>query len=68
MKAGAKACRHPPRQPLRRDDNSHEKNESLQTVEKEESADIERDVPDVDNEPIERDGREETPSSPIFEE
>ncbi len=55
------------RKPMRRSDGSEEENESVQTVE-EESADVERAVPDVGNEPIERDGRQDEPDSPIFEE
>ena len=55
-----------PRKPMQRNDPEPE-NESLQIVEQE-SADIERDVPEIENEPIERNGRQDKPDPPIFEE
>ena len=67
MRTGVTTDGRGPRKPLRRNDNAQEENESLQSIE-EQSADIERDVPDVENEPIERDGRREEPEAPIFEE
>jgi hypothetical protein len=54
--------------PLRRGGDAEEENQSLQTAQEEDAADIEQDIPDVENEPVERDGGEEKPDPPIFEE
>jgi hypothetical protein len=54
--------------PLRRGGDAEEENQSLQTAQEEDAADIEQDVPDVENEPVERDAGEEKPDTPIFEE
>lgn len=67
MEADRKTDESTPRKPMRRSDGPEEKNQSVQTV-VEEPDDIERDVPDVENEPIERDGRRDEPEAPIFEE
>ncbi len=54
--------------PMRRGDDAEEKNQSLQTAQEEDAADIEQDVPDIANEPVERDSGEQRPDPPIFEE
>lgn len=54
--------------PMRRGGDAEEENQSLQTAQEEDAADIEQDVPDVANKPVERDGGEEKPYTPIFEE
>lgn len=54
--------------PMRRGGDAEEENQSLQTAQEEDAADIEQDVPDVENEPVEGDGGEEKLDPPIFEE
>ena len=53
---------------MRRGDDAAEENQSLQTAQEEEACDVERDIPDIANEPVERDGREAKSDPPIFEE
>ena len=55
-------------QPMRRGDDATEENQSLQTAQEEEACDVERDVPDIANEPVERDGGEQNSEPPINKE
>jgi len=53
---------------MRRGDDATEENQSLQTAQEEEACDVERDVPDIANEPVERDGGEQNSEPPINKE
>ena len=53
---------------MRRGDDAEEENQSMQTAQEEDAADIEQDLPDIANEPVERDGGEAKSDPPIFEE
>ena len=53
--------------PTRRTDGPEPDNQSLQTAE-EEIGDVERDIPEASDEPVERDADAEKPDPPIFEE
>ena len=57
----------PPKKPARPSSYSEGENESPQLIENE-PVDMERDVPEEDNEPVEREERQEKPDTPIFEE
>jgi len=54
--------------PMRRGEDAAEENQSLQRAPEEDAADIEQDLPEIADEPIERDSGEEGPDPPIFEE
>ena len=54
--------------PMRRGGDAQEENQSVQTAQEEDAADIEQDLPDIANEPVERDGGEGKSDPPIFEE
>ena len=53
---------------MRRGEDAAEENQSLQRAPEEDAADIEQDLPEIADEPIERDSGEEGPDPPIFEE
>ena len=53
---------------MRRGDDATEENQSLQTAQEEEACDVERDVPDIANELVERDGGEQNSEPPINKE
>ena len=57
----------PPKKPARPNSYSEGENESPQLIENE-PVDMERDVPEEDNEPVEREERQDKPDVPIFEE
>jgi len=54
--------------PMRRNEDAAEENQSLQRAPEEEAANIEQDLPDIADEPIEWDESEQRPDPPIFEE
>ena len=54
--------------PMRRGDDAEEENQSVETAQEQDAADIEQDVPDIANEPMEQDGGEAKSDPPIFEE
>ena len=59
--------RNPPKKPVRPVTYSEDENESPRELE-EEPVEVEHEVPATENAPIERDGREERPDPPFFEE
>ena len=59
--------RHPPKKPARPHTSSEDENEFPRFVE-EEAVEVERDIPDTDNVPVERDDQRERPEPPFFEE
>jgi hypothetical protein len=59
--------RQPPKKPVRPYSYSDDENESPRVVD-DEPRDIERDIPETENEPIEREERQDKPDAPIFEE
>ncbi len=67
MRIRADRDRHPPKKPVRPYTHSEGENKSPRTVE-EEPVEIERDIPDTENSPVERDDQRERPEPPFFEE
>jgi hypothetical protein len=53
---------------MRRGEDAAEENQSLQRAPEEDAADIEQDLPEIADEPIESDSGEQRPDPPIFEE
>ena len=58
---------HPPKKPARPGSYSEGENESPRLIE-DEPVEVERDVPDIENKPMERDEKDEEPEPPLFEE
>jgi hypothetical protein len=58
---------HPPKKPARPGSFSEGENESPQLIE-DEPVEVERDVPDIENKPLERDEQDDEPDPPLFEE
>lgn len=56
-----------PKKPVRPYTYSEGENEAPKLVE-EEPVDVERDAPETENEPLEREDRQDQPNPPIFEE
>jgi len=57
----------PPKKPVRPGSCSEGENESPRLIENE-PVDIEREIPEEDNEPVEREEPQDKPDAPIFEE
>ena len=57
----------PPKKPTRPGSCSEGENESPRLIENE-PVDIEREIPEEDNEPVEREESQDKPDAPIFEE
>ena len=57
----------PPKKPVRPYTYSEGENESPRVVD-DEPVEIERDIPETDNQPVEREERQDKPDAPIFEE
>ncbi len=67
MQIGPDRNGYVPKKPVRPYTYSEGENESPKLVE-EEPVDVERDVPDTENKPVESDERQDKPDPPIFEE
>ena len=57
----------PPKKPARRGSYSEGEDEAPRLIE-DEPVDLERETPETENEPVERDERDEKPEPPVFEE
>ncbi len=57
----------PPKKPARPGSYSEGENEAPQLI-KDEPVELEREVPETDNQPVERSEQDDKPDSPVFEE